>query len=92
MTIEVSTDIPLAFLETVKAHLPYAERDELTASDDLAALGLDSMGVVQLLVDLEDRFDVELSDEVLDEGTFTTVGSLWAAVAEFFAPAPTAHE
>jgi acyl carrier protein len=88
----VNTEIPLAFLETLKVHLPYAERDELTASDDLAALGLDSMGVVQLLVDLEDRFNVELSDEVLDESTFTTVGSLWAAVSEFFAPVSSGHE
>jgi len=84
----VNTEIPLAFLETLKAHLPYAERDKLAASDDLAALGLDSMGVVQLLVDLEDRFEVELSDEVLDEGTFATVGSLWAAVSETFALTP----
>jgi acyl carrier protein len=50
------------------------------------------MGVVQLLVDLEDRFNVELSDEVLDESTFTTVGSLWAAVSEFFAPVSSGHE
>lgn len=84
----MNTEIPLAFLKTLRAHLPYAEKDGLSASDDLAALGLDSMGVVQLLVDLEDRFEVELADEVLDEGTFATVGSLWAAVSGTFAPAP----
>ncbi len=88
----MNTDIPPAFLETLKAYLPYAECEELSAADDLAALGLDSMGVVQLLVELEDRFNVELSDNLLDEGTFTSVGSLWSAVAEFFTPAPTAHE
>jgi acyl carrier protein len=76
-----STDIPRRFLDTLKPHLPYAGGD-LAAADDLAALGLDSMGVVRLLVDLEEQYDLDLPDDLLTEETFSTVGSLWATVAE----------
>ncbi|WP_320065730.1 phosphopantetheine-binding protein [Micromonospora sp. RTGN7] len=75
--------MPRSFQETLLPHLPYAEGGELAPTDDLAALGLDSMGVVQLLADLEDRYGLELPDERLTEETFATVGSLWTTVAEF---------
>ncbi|MCX4750470.1 phosphopantetheine-binding protein [Kitasatospora sp. NBC_01287] len=88
----MTTDLPAAFRKTLLAHLPYAEDDGFAATDDLAALGLNSMGVVQLLTDLEERFGLELPDELITEETFETVGSLWAAVgglvaAERFADA-----
>lgn len=79
-------EIPPAFQEALRPHLPYAESGDLSPTDDLAALGLDSMGVVGLLADLEDRFGLELPDERLTEETFATVGSLWATVAEFVDP------
>ncbi|MDA0636998.1 phosphopantetheine-binding protein [Nonomuraea sp. MCN248] len=53
----------------------------LSALDDLAGLGLDSMGVVRLIVDLEDLYGVQVPDEILDEKTFATVASLWAALS-----------
>ncbi|WIX90538.1 phosphopantetheine-binding protein [Amycolatopsis sp. DG1A-15b] len=80
--------IPPGFLEILIAHLPYALGDRVAEDDDLAALGLDSMGVVQLVTDLEETFGFELPDELLTEDSFATAGSLWAAVAEFVAPEP----
>lgn len=80
--------LPHGFLEILIAHLPYALGDRIAEDDDLAALGLDSMGVVQLVTDLEETFGFELPDELLTEDTFATAGSLWAAVAEFVAPEP----
>ncbi|UED82978.1 phosphopantetheine-binding protein [Streptomyces profundus] len=85
-------DIPRTFRATLVAHLPYASGEELAPSDDLAALGLDSMGVVQLLTSLEETFGLDLPDELITEETFETVGSLWEAVggvipAERFADA-----
>ncbi|MBB0242718.1 phosphopantetheine-binding protein [Streptomyces alkaliphilus] len=77
---ETETRIPRSFQEVLLPHLPYAEPGELMAEDDLTALGLDSMGVVQLLAELEDELGVELPDEALTEETFTTVGSLWEVV------------
>lgn len=84
---ETTTDIPPSFLAALATHLPYADGAPLTASSDLAALGLDSMGVVQLLSDLEEQFSLELPDELLTEETFATAGSLWQTVAGHMAPA-----
>jgi acyl carrier protein len=80
MEITLTTDIPVAFRKTLLTHLPYADSAEFTAADDLAALGLNSMGVVQLLTDLEETFGLELPDELITEETFGTVGSLWEVV------------
>ncbi|WP_410667772.1 phosphopantetheine-binding protein [Amycolatopsis sp. cmx-4-68] len=80
--------IPQGFLEILLAHLPYALAGRIAEDDDLAALGLDSMGVVQLVTDLEETFGFELPDELLTEDTFATAGSLWAAVAEYVVPEP----
>lgn len=81
MTSLDEIEIPLPFQELLRPHLPYAGAGPLAAGEDLAALGLDSMAVVQLLSDVEAEFGVELPDEILDEATFATVGSLWAAVS-----------
>lgn len=74
--------IPRTFQDIVRPFLPYAGADELGASDELAALGLDSMGVVQLLAALEEGYELEFSDDALNQDTFATVGSLWQTVAE----------
>jgi acyl carrier protein len=78
--------LPRVFRDTLLSHLPYADSDELADTDDLASLGLDSMGVVQLLTELEDNFGLELPDELITEETFATVGSLWHTVAGRIAP------
>ncbi|GAA3444558.1 phosphopantetheine-binding protein [Planomonospora venezuelensis] len=70
-------EIPDGFKSLLRAHLPYADAERLTSQDELGALGLDSMGVVRLLVDVENTYGVELPDELLNESTFSTVGSLW---------------
>lgn len=75
-------NVPQGFRKALLPHLPFADSEELAADDDLAALGLDSMGVVQLLSDLEETFGLELPDELISEETFATVGSLWNAVGE----------
>ncbi|MER6033416.1 MULTISPECIES: phosphopantetheine-binding protein [unclassified Streptomyces] len=76
-----SVAIPPRFQDIVRPFLPYADAGELGASDELAALGLDSMGVVQLLAALEEGYDLDFPDEALNQDTFATVGSLWQTVA-----------
>lgn len=88
----MTTNIPVAFRKTLLVHLPYADTEDFAATDDLTALGLNSMGVVQLLADLEEAFGLDLPDELITEETFETVGSLWEVVgglvaAERFADA-----
>jgi len=73
--------IPVAFEQLLKPHLPFAVDASLEWDDDLAALGLDSMSIVQLLADIEDTYDIELPDDILNEATFATAGSLWQVLA-----------
>lgn len=47
---------------------------------ELDALGLDSMGAVNLLLDLEDSFDIAFPGSLLTEETFRTASTLNKAV------------
>jgi acyl carrier protein len=66
--------------ELLRAHLPYAT-GAFVATDALADLGLDSLGVVSLLVDIEAGYGVEFPDELLTAEAFATVGSLWETLS-----------
>lgn len=79
-------DIPLDFQDILRTHLPFSGAGELTDDDDLSDLGLDSMGLVAVMADLEDRYGVELTDEFVAESTFATVGTLWRAMLALPAP------
>ena len=48
---------------------------------DLLAAGLDSMAVVQLVVAVEDRFEVELTPEQLTKANLATPAALAALIA-----------
>ncbi|GAA1919569.1 hypothetical protein GCM10009775_10190 [Microbacterium aoyamense] len=52
----------------------------LSEDDDLYAVGLTSHGTVNVLIGVEDAFDIELPDELLQRDTFATIASLRAAV------------
>ena len=53
----------------------------VTPDTDLRRLGVDSMQAIELLFSIEDTFGISLPDEELNDRTFATVGSLWAAIA-----------
>ena len=65
-------------LEKVKAILAEqfdVEEDKITADTDLQEdLGADSLDVVDLLISIEDEFEVEVPDEEIEN--IKTVGSL----------------
>ena len=70
------------FQALLRAHLPFLPADEELRPDlDLREFGLDSLGVVDLLMSLESEFDIRLTDDVLSMDTFASPGTLWAAVA-----------
>jgi acyl carrier protein len=65
----------------LRAHLPFLPADEELGPElDLREFGLDSLGVVDLLVSLETEFRVRLTDDVLSMDTFATPGVLWETV------------
>ena len=53
----------------------------LGAGDDLFDAGMTSHQTVQVMLRLEDEFDVEFADEELVKATFATIDSMVAALA-----------
>jgi len=68
------------FEEIVRGQLAIGPQTPLGADDVLADLGLDSLGTVTVLMELEDAYGVTFPDELLVPATFRTAGSLWSAV------------
>jgi acyl carrier protein len=57
----------------------------LSDSDDLYAAGLTSHATVNLMLGLEERFDVEFPDRLLRRRTFESIAAIAAAVTELLA-------
>lgn len=54
----------------------------LGEGDDLYAVGLTSFASVQLMLALEDGFEVEFSEKMLNRRTFQSIASITSAIAE----------
>lgn len=62
----------------LREYLPFLSGDEELLPDlDLRGFGLDSLGVVDLLVSLESAYSVRVTDDALSMDTFTTPAVLW---------------
>jgi len=69
-----------SILET-SAHLGVPVQG-LDANSDLFALGLSSLATVDVMLAIENAFDVEFSDEYLCRKTFRSIASLTSVVAQ----------
>ena len=56
--------------------------DSLSDDADLYAAGLNSHATVNLMLALEDAFDIELPDRLLRRTTFASVGAIAKALGE----------
>lgn len=54
----------------------------LGASDDLYEAGLTSFGSVQLMIALEEAFDLEFPERMLTRRTFSSIDAIARSVAE----------
>jgi acyl carrier protein len=63
------------------ARLP-VDVDTLSDDADLFAAGMSSHASVNLMLALEDAFDLEFPDRMLTRGVFESVGSIAAAIDE----------
>lgn len=82
MTTYTSVQWDGRFETAVRRHLPFLGVDERLGADvSLRDLGLDSMGVVELLADLENGYAVRFRDEALTMETFATPGVLWRVLS-----------
>ncbi|MBM7439971.1 phosphopantetheine-binding protein [Streptomyces sp. HB132] len=69
------------FEEILRPFLPFLPPQEpLTTDQELKDLGLDSLGMVQLLGTLEEAYQVRFRDSALTMGTFRSAGVLWETV------------
>jgi acyl carrier protein len=64
--------------------------DQLTDDSDLYEAGLTSLSTVNLMLALEEHFDVEFLDRMLGRKTFGTIRALAEAITELRGPAPVA--
>lgn len=55
--------------------------DQLADDADLYAAGLDSLAIVNIMLAVEDRFDVEIPDADLNRATFSSVAAMAAVLA-----------
>ena len=63
----------------LKKHLPKLNGDELRPEDVLVDLGIDSLGSVELVFDIESEFGIEIPDEKLV--LLKTIGDVLDVVA-----------
>ncbi|MFC0436892.1 phosphopantetheine-binding protein [Kutzneria buriramensis] len=80
------TPWPAAFADILARHLPLAE-GPVPGDAALSDLGLDSLGTVSLVMELEDSLDIAIPDELLVAETFHTAATLWAATSDLLARA-----
>ena len=79
--------------ELVRRHLPELPAGALRSEEmRLRAFGLDSMGAVSLLAELESIYDARFPDETITPETFQTMGTIRAKLAEITAARPVAQE
>jgi acyl carrier protein len=53
-----------------------APTDSLDSEADLFTVGLDSLAIVNVLMSLEERFDIELPDELLSRRSFSNIATI----------------
>jgi acyl carrier protein len=70
-----------AFEDVLRAALPALAQRPLAADTCLKSARLDSMTTIEILLKLEDAYDVSFPDESLGSGTFATPGTLWSALS-----------
>jgi acyl carrier protein len=72
---------PGDFEKIVRQRLSAIPADSPIPPDQsLFELGLDSVGAVTLLTELEDHFDIQFDDELLHLELFSGVTHLWQAI------------
>jgi acyl carrier protein len=67
------------FADLLIKFLPRAPQP-ITEDVRLRDAGLDSIHSIDLLLAIEDKYDIEFPSHLLNDATFDTAGSLWSAV------------
>lgn len=81
----LTSDLESSLLGLVREKL-FDGGQTLTESTDLFAAGLDSMGIMQLMILVEERFGVRIPEAAVTRENFATVASLATMVRRSSAP------
>lgn len=81
--VRCSAETARRIRDLVAEHARLAGPAEMLADDsDLFAAGLTSLATVNLMLAIEDAFDVEIPDALLNRHTFSTITSLGEVVEQ----------
>lgn len=76
-----ATDIATQLQDILRPHLRLLAADAAVPMDeDLGRLGLDSMGSIDLLMEIEAQLGVQIPDEMMTVDTFATGNHLLAVI------------
>lgn len=68
-------------VKVLRDHLPEAGDDRpLASEDELVALGIDSLRLVELIIGLEESLNIVIPDDEMTAENFSTVGSVSSLV------------
>jgi acyl carrier protein len=69
--------------KVLREHTRYVSADaELDPDMPLASLGVDSLDLIELIVQIEDVFDLEIPPEDVNPETFATPASIWRMLCQ----------
>jgi acyl carrier protein len=72
---------PDRYESILRAHCRFADiTRDIDPDASLALLGVDSMELISMIVDLEEAFEFEMPEEFLAPEIFDTPGALWKAI------------
>jgi len=77
------------FADVLRVAVPGLREEPVTGETCLRAAGLDSLATIELLLLLEEAYDVSLPDDLLTGATFATPASLWRTLDGLRAAAAT---
>lgn len=63
-------------IKLIVSELSSLSENEISAEDKLMNLGIDSLMTVELIIRIEEQFDIEFDEAELDLGLLTTVQAL----------------
>ncbi|MGI5239093.1 phosphopantetheine-binding protein [Dactylosporangium sp. CA-139066] len=71
-----------AFEDLLRPHLVLLDESATIVPDlELREVGVDSLALIELLVAVEDAYDLEFPDDLLTADTFRTPASLWTIIS-----------
>ena len=77
MTTDQADHVSTRLQTVLRPHLRFLDRQQpIPRNEDLGKLGLDSMAAINLLLDLEQAFNIKIPDSLLTAETFETAASL----------------